>query len=97
MFICAKHCNSTTTWNRNIQDAINHSSIRRDYDLALLDCADYYPSLPRAIDYLRNDPLAWEAVGADAKSGAFDRVVAERQAHSGDDMVQAVDLVQGSG
>lgn len=71
---------SMTTWDRNTQDAINHSSIRRSYDLALLDCADYYPSLPRAIDHLRNDPfpLPWEAVGADAKFEASDRVVAER-------------------
>ena len=80
VFACAKQWDSITTWNRNIQDAINHSLIRRSYDLALLDCADYYPSLPRAIDHPRNDPfpLAWEAVGADAKSEASDRVVVER-------------------
>jgi hypothetical protein len=80
VFVCAKQWNSIATWNRNIQDAINHSSIRRSYDLALLDCADYYPSLPRAIGHLQNDPflLAWEAVGADAKSEASDPVVVER-------------------
>ena len=98
VFVCAEQWNIITTWKRNIQVAINHNSIRHSYDLALLDCADYYPSLPRAIDHLRNDPfpLAWD-VGEDAKSEASDQVVAERGAHSGIEMVQAVDPVQDSG
>jgi hypothetical protein len=60
------------------KDAINHSSIRRSYDLALLENAEYYPSLPRAIDHHRNDPfpLAWGAVGVDAKPEASDQVAA---------------------
>ncbi len=54
--------------------AINHSSIRHSCDLVLLES----PSLPRTIDHHRNDPfpLAWEAVGADAKSDASDQIVA---------------------
>ena len=80
MLVCAKQWNSMATWNFNIQDAINHSSVRRSLDLDRLDCADCYPSLPRAIDHLRNDPLplAREAVGVDAKSEASDRIVVER-------------------
>jgi hypothetical protein len=60
------------------KDAINHSSIQHNYDLVLLENADHYPSLLRAIDYHRNDPfpLAWEAVEVDAKSEASDQVAA---------------------
>jgi hypothetical protein len=62
------------------KDAINHSSIRHGSDLALLESAGYYPSLPRAIDRHRNDlfPLAWEAVVVDAKFESSDQVAAEK-------------------
>jgi len=62
------------------KDVINHSSIRHSYDLVLLESADYYPCFPRAIDHHLNDPfpLAWEAVGVDAKPEASDQVAAKQ-------------------
>lgn len=80
-----------------LKDAINRSSIRRDYDLALPECAHCCPFLPRVIGHHQNDPspMASEVVGVDAGSEASDRVAVGHYEHSEVDMVPE-DPVQGS-
>ena len=80
-----------------LKDAINRSSIRRDYDLALPECVHYCPFLPRVIGHLQNDPflMASKVVGVDARPEASDQVAARHHEQSEVDMVPE-DPVQGS-
>ena len=80
-----------------LKDAINRSSTRLDYDLALPECAHYCPFLPRVIGHHQNDPfpMASKVVEVDARSEASDQVLARHYEHSEADMAPG-DPAQGS-